>query len=436
MVKVHKNEVSATSDKLVSKLQREVQYLKSLLDMRRKGGMEQIHQELWSLREENEKLRSIAGGVSVTEVERLRNENKLLRVELQKLGNQTSMENSGSSFFVTAEGSKPSSAAEVMSVPEYVQARASSKEGQQPLAQDLYELMSRRGTDIQATLDALRKHDLQVAAESLKRKITNQGRCPVCTLKVPCKHYQDVSELPTVEDQENSDPTLNASTVTDKPTNPPLPEIRGRKELSTPASQRTPRPPRSGNQSVDPARPLTYRMRGVTNVPRVNPGQLVELKRTEERKSALKEAERKLATLEKLEKYREERLRKEIEKLEEERMAEEAQAQAEQAKEERRVQYLQKQKEKLVSYELQRRRNQEEAKEKAQSEEDRRKSADKKATKARQKTKAQIDNYHLKKRVLDGIISDQVQSLGNDYTEEEVIRRDKDSIQALYEANE
>ena len=34
-----------------------------------------------------------------------------------------------------------------------------------------------------------RLDDLKSSAESLQVSLTSQGRCPVCTLKIPCKHY-------------------------------------------------------------------------------------------------------------------------------------------------------------------------------------------------------------------------------------------------------
>jgi hypothetical protein len=424
MVKVKKNEISATSDKMVSRLQREIGYLKSLLDIRRRGGMEQIHHELTSLKEENHKLRSLTSGLSLSEVEKLRLENKQLRLQLQKVQN-ASLDNTSSPFFMTEAHSKPASAAgEITDLPVSI---PSSSHGVQPLAQEVYEMMGKKGTDIQATLDALRKRDLQVAAENLKRKIRGEGRCPVCTLKIPCKHYQDVTELPQAEEQENADPRtiLNISNMSDRPALPDLPN-RGRQ--SSQPSQRIPHPPRSHHSGE---KPLSYRLRGTTHAPRVTPAHLIEVQRSEERKSALKDAERKLQTLEKLEKYREEKLRREIERLEEERQAEEAQVRAEQAREERKAQYYKMQKEKLIAFDLQRFKAQSEARELATTEVEKKGSEEKKVQKQRQKQKLEIENYHHKKRILDGILSNQVQDLGNPYTEEQVLAKDHDSLQAL-----
>jgi len=33
---------------------------------------------------------------------------------------------------------------------------------------------------------------------SIKGNLVNNGRCPKCTLKIPCKHYERVEDLPAV----------------------------------------------------------------------------------------------------------------------------------------------------------------------------------------------------------------------------------------------
>lgn len=83
MVKVQANSVSAADDALVIKLQREVQHLKEILNLNRKGGVLDVHQQLLVLKEENNRLKNIAGKVEL--VEKLRAENKHMRLELQEL---------------------------------------------------------------------------------------------------------------------------------------------------------------------------------------------------------------------------------------------------------------------------------------------------------------------------------------------------------------
>ena len=88
MVKVQANAVSAADDALVMKLQKEVQHLKEILNLNRKGGVLDVHQQLLVLKEENTKLKDMASKVAV--VEQLRHENKSLRIELQDLRARTS----------------------------------------------------------------------------------------------------------------------------------------------------------------------------------------------------------------------------------------------------------------------------------------------------------------------------------------------------------
>jgi len=65
-------------------------YLREILNIRRKGtsGVNEVHQKLLILQQENERLRQ--QHVSIEEVERLIEENKRMKMELQKLRGGTS----------------------------------------------------------------------------------------------------------------------------------------------------------------------------------------------------------------------------------------------------------------------------------------------------------------------------------------------------------
>ena len=80
MIKVQANEMSAADDVYIQKLQKEVQHLKEILNLKRGGGATEIHQQLLHLKEENAKLKSQAGQSG--EVEKLKHENKQMRLEL------------------------------------------------------------------------------------------------------------------------------------------------------------------------------------------------------------------------------------------------------------------------------------------------------------------------------------------------------------------
>ena len=59
MTKVSANQVSAADDALVQKLQKEIQHLKDILNLKRKGGAHDLHQQLLILKEENSKLKEM-----------------------------------------------------------------------------------------------------------------------------------------------------------------------------------------------------------------------------------------------------------------------------------------------------------------------------------------------------------------------------------------
>ena len=86
MVKVNANSVSAADDQLVIKLQKEVQHLKEILNLNRKGGVLDVHQQLLVLKEENNRLKDF--GIAANQVEKLKHENKNLRLEVQNLKQQ------------------------------------------------------------------------------------------------------------------------------------------------------------------------------------------------------------------------------------------------------------------------------------------------------------------------------------------------------------
>ena len=67
-----------------------MQYLKDLLALRKKGQLGDMSTQLYILRDENERLRQIA--LNYDEIEKMKQENKEMRLELQRLRNNTSSE--------------------------------------------------------------------------------------------------------------------------------------------------------------------------------------------------------------------------------------------------------------------------------------------------------------------------------------------------------
>lgn len=47
-------------------------------------------------------------------------------------------------------------------------------------------------------LENQRIQELKNAALGMKGSLVNNGRCPKCTLKPPCKHYEKIEDLPNV----------------------------------------------------------------------------------------------------------------------------------------------------------------------------------------------------------------------------------------------
>ena len=47
-------------------------------------------------------------------------------------------------------------------------------------------------------LEQQRINELKNAALGMKGSLVNNGRCPKCTLKPPCKHYEKSEDLPSL----------------------------------------------------------------------------------------------------------------------------------------------------------------------------------------------------------------------------------------------
>ena len=345
-------------------------------------------------------MRQISTQLSLEEVQVLREENKRLKLQLQQVAKELPRNSSFAGLESEDRGeSQPSSALEVMSTPDYRPNAGESRDT------DIYEILTRQGTDIKATLTQIRRKELRAAGLNLQRRAIAEGRCPICTLRVPCGHYQTRAELPErlAGGEEERSVILNIAGMGE------MQQGRETRELLSVRNSRF--PGISKGDDTHQRRALSYRYRGSSNT-NAMPGRLIDLKEAHSRKKALKAAEKKLSLLEKLEQYRETKLRAEVEKLELEKQAEEQQAQRDREREEKRLSYLQKQKEKLRLFEVQRREKEAEERKQTTLEESRRKRAEAKAIKAREAKKRLIEEYKRKKRLIEGLESDQVQELG------------------------
>ncbi|KAL4438950.1 hypothetical protein ABPG74_016670 [Tetrahymena malaccensis] len=87
-LKIKPNEINASDFQIVQKLQREINYLKDLLHMKKKGiNPNDIHQRLLKLQEENERLKKTH--ISINEVEKLIQENRQMKLEITKIQQNT-----------------------------------------------------------------------------------------------------------------------------------------------------------------------------------------------------------------------------------------------------------------------------------------------------------------------------------------------------------
>ncbi|OMJ90536.1 hypothetical protein SteCoe_7126 [Stentor coeruleus] len=142
-----KNETQATNFHVLKKLHNDIIKLKNAL--RAKRGGKNLHEEVNMLKKETDKLKEILNEQStVQEVEELIQHNKNLRIQLQNLVGC-------------------------------------------PIAESDVELpdsVSVLQKALVLTEDMIKKRKLYLTDQEMKAKLVADGRCTICTLKVPCKH--------------------------------------------------------------------------------------------------------------------------------------------------------------------------------------------------------------------------------------------------------
>ena len=161
MVRAKINEINAADDALVQKLQKEVMHLREVLSLRRKGGRHDFQGQLIMLKEENQKLKEIASNVQ--EVERLKFENKLMRLELQKLQ-------------ITGD------------IP--------VRSGDQERSTDITSIQkfSQKDGNARNTEELTPLPNIHAGASRLGRYPVIPDRCPLCNSFPPCDHYNTPAE--------------------------------------------------------------------------------------------------------------------------------------------------------------------------------------------------------------------------------------------------
>ena len=165
MVKIKANELDAGDNALVQKLHKEVIHLRQVLNLRKKGKFEEIQQQLVRLQKENNRLKQLADHHE--EVERLKLENKFMRIELQKI--------------------KPEDSSQMLPEDEDLSYNDSISQNKT----QMYELSSMRGRE-----------------SSEKEKPFNPDmplKCPLCNCYPPCSHYSGNSDYETSPKRQTSE---------------------------------------------------------------------------------------------------------------------------------------------------------------------------------------------------------------------------------------
>ncbi len=364
---VKSNGINATDQFILRRLKQEVEFLKALLY---KGNhpksLQEMHQQLLSLQAENAQLKS---ATTFEEIEGLRQENKQLRLELQKHSGQsaelfslprelgsraqtteatlrpTRIDFSAGDSAPSLSSGTPSSRIDVVrSKGHEVVARLASSdavitlEGQLPADFGMVPI-----DGIRKMLEQRKWEQMSQQAAAMQEKLVGKGRCPVCTLAIPCRHYKSIEEAmrkllagrerknpgtqevlqlnqtvvsPSLQSQpESLNATHHAVPIQDLNCTCTGPAVA---PTIVPRSRRSLRPPRCvvGKETV-------VRIRTRENGVRKLSGPILESRKEREnvRKQSMdaRKAEEKLRVLEKIELYRERQLQLTMDRMEEEK---------------------------------------------------------------------------------------------------------------------
>ena len=228
---------------------------------------------------------------------------------------------------------------------------------------------------IKNALEDLRKNEIKTKVHELKVRLPNLGRCTICTLRIPCKHFKTISEVKRVPELEiKTSQTLNEFDVTEY-----LPKI-----VSDPYT-----------------RGFSIRTKGQSPVYNFE---------FDRRHTSLPN-EKRLKQLEVIESYREEKLKKEIDKIHKIKQEEEEKKLEQESIERIRKKYLQKQKEKLQEYKETIPCRKEILQEFIDAENEKKKKIEEKRKKYLEKQKQKLAAYHEQKQLMTKISKQKVLEL-------------------------
>ena len=186
------NLIDPKDDALISQLQKELLYLKDLLNISRRGADGGLHRYMLNLEEENVRLREIGSGREVTEVEGLKKENKRMRLELQKLREAMQPK--------TPASPSTSMISMVPSSSQYMGIYSGEEHKEFRTINQFYRQREKQLKDI-ASQERLK--EIKQAANQISHSMTHLNRCPICTLPLPCKHHKVLTTAKQVDTGNN-----------------------------------------------------------------------------------------------------------------------------------------------------------------------------------------------------------------------------------------
>lgn len=245
------------------------------------------------------------------------------------------------------------------------------------MEEDLERALGEKGRELQQALEELRVKEFSYKVNELKSNLPQLGRCVICTLRLPCKHFQSTGEMPQVPSPTKENFSVQAYT----------------KNLDI--SDIMPKLPKNEPKN------FTIRFRGRENKFSVP---------TQQRAVSLPNAQ-KLKLIEKIETYREEKIRKEIEKIQEMKEAEIKQKKDFKVLEAARLKHVENQKEKLERYKEELKTRNEQLKIHFEEEEKRKRREEEKRLKYIDQKKKELDEYYEKKKMMENISKQKVLDL-------------------------
>ena len=166
----------------------------------------------------------------------------------------------------------------------------------------LQSLILEKGKDLQALVEEEKTKEFHYRVGELKLKLPRIGRCTICTLKLPCKHFASLEDMPKLEEEISETAAIYSA-------------VQGLTLESIPEKE-----------ILQKDRSFTVRYRGKdTNYSQANHA----------RQSSLPSSQ-KLKILERVEAYREEKIQKEIGKIKSMKDQEESRAVEEKKRDEKR----------------------------------------------------------------------------------------------------